>query len=614
MINNKIIPNGRFSYDGYENGLIGFAENMQLLCEDTWELIAHQFEGYADAHDLGWRGEYWGKLMRSGSMVYMYSKNEKLYDVLCKYVKKLLKTGGEREAITSYSPLTEFNGWDMWSRKYVLLGFYYFSLICKDEELKKEITGCMKKQLDYIISKIGENGIDITETSDFWQGVNSSSILEPAVKLYFMTDDKKYLDFAKYIVERGAAKEFNLFEYALEDKMNPCEYPVTKGYEMMSCFEGLIEYYRATGIEKYKTAAIKFADRIINSEITIIGAAGCKHECFNHSSVMQFNPEYNGLMQETCVTVTWMKLCAKLYSLTGDIKYMHQIERSSYNAMHGAVNTEGRTCNPKATFDFEFFKDVYAIYTSRRTHINGGGQAFDSYSPVMLGERGCAVGGFRPMEDNTKYSGCCIVISGAGLALPMIYSAVSFDNAAVFNFYMNGSGELNINGRNVGFEIETKYPTDGAVKITLKDSFSGEIRLRIPEFSLNTRVVCGGKEYSPNAGEYFTVSGDWKKGDVILLDIDMNPRVIDSGADYFAVMYGPLVLARDARISKVGEPVKMKNLTAEIKKIDSGSINCRCLFDVKVGDSSFKMMDYASAGKTWNEASAFEAWIRKEMI
>ena len=183
--------------------------------------------------------------------------------------------------------------------------------------------------------------------------------------------------------------------------------------------------------------------------------------------------------------------------------------------MHGAVNTEGRTCNPKATFDFEYFKDVYAIYTSRRTHINGGGQAFDSYSPVMLGERGCAVGGFRPMEDNTKYSGCCIVISGAGLALPMIYSAVSFDNAAVFNFYMNGSGELNINGQNIGFEIETKYPADGAVKITLKDSFSGEIRLRIPEFSLNTRVVCGGKEYSPNAGEYFTVSGDWKKGDVI---------------------------------------------------------------------------------------------------
>ena len=47
MINNKIIPNGSFSYDGYENGLIGFAENMQLLCEDTWKLIAHQFEGYA---------------------------------------------------------------------------------------------------------------------------------------------------------------------------------------------------------------------------------------------------------------------------------------------------------------------------------------------------------------------------------------------------------------------------------------------------------------------------------------------------------------------------------------------------------------------------------------
>lgn len=610
MVNNKINPSEGFRCSGYEDELIRFAEEKQLLCEDTWELVTNRFKGFADAQDLGWRGEYWGKLMRSGSMVYMYGRNKALYDILCKYAQRLLDISENRTSLTTYSPLTEFSGWDMWSRKYVLLGFYYFSLICEDRGLKEKITQCMKKQLDYIISKIGESGTDITETSDFWQGINSSSVLEPTVKLYFMTGEKRYLDFAEYIVRRGAAKEFNLFETALEDKINPFEYPVTKGYEMMSCFEGLIEYYRATGIEKYKTAAIKFADRIIDSEITLIGAAGCKHECFNHSSVMQFNPEYNGLMQETCVTVTWMKLCAKLYALTGDIKYIHLIERSSYNAMHGAINTEARRCNPKATFDYEFYKDVYALHSDRMRHINGGAQAFDSYSPIMLGERGCAVGGFKAMLDNTAYSGCCIVISGAGLSVPMLFAAAEDGGAAVLNFYMNGSAALKLGEKKVALDIETAYPTDGAVKITVKDSFDGEIKLRIPEFSKKTCVHCCGEECYPKAGEYFGIKRNWNAGDAIYLEIDMNPRLI-SGGDYAAVMYGPLVLARDARLSEVGTPLGESDMTLAVKKTDCGGFKCRCMFDVQIGTKSFKMIDYASAGKTWNEESAFEAWIKK---
>ena len=41
--------------------------------------------------------------------------------------------------ISSYRKEREFRGWDIWCRKYVLLGMQYFIEICKDDELKNKI-------------------------------------------------------------------------------------------------------------------------------------------------------------------------------------------------------------------------------------------------------------------------------------------------------------------------------------------------------------------------------------------------------------------------------------------------------------------------------------------
>ena len=54
---------------------------------------------------------------------------------------------------------------------------------------------------------------------------------------------------------------------------------------------------------------IRFAKRVFASDITAIGCAGCTHELFDHSGVRQLDVTEKGIMQETCVTVTWMKLC-----------------------------------------------------------------------------------------------------------------------------------------------------------------------------------------------------------------------------------------------------------------------------------------------------------------
>ena len=81
----------------------------------------------------------------------------------------------------------------------------------------KRITESMQKQVDYIISKIGdreEGKTPITSASNAWGGINSSSILEPIMKLYNITKEKRYLDFAGHIVNEGGVDNANIFDLA----------------------------------------------------------------------------------------------------------------------------------------------------------------------------------------------------------------------------------------------------------------------------------------------------------------------------------------------------------------------------------------------------------------
>ena len=57
----------------------------------------------------------------------------------------------------------------------------------------------------------GDGQKKITEASRNWRGINSSSLLEPIVRLYSITKEKKYLDFAEYIIECGGTSVANIF-------------------------------------------------------------------------------------------------------------------------------------------------------------------------------------------------------------------------------------------------------------------------------------------------------------------------------------------------------------------------------------------------------------------
>lgn len=620
-------------FHGMMDQYVRYIEEFQLLRTDLWKRFVQQFKEDAD-YDAGWRGEYWGKMMRGACFIYAYSEDETLYQVLKDSVEDMLSTQDEYGRISSYGIDHEFDGWDIWGRKYVLLGMQYFLEICKDTVLSDRIIKSMCRQVDYIMTKIGDPAkgkLLLTKATRHWRGLNSSSLLEPVVRLYRLTKEEKYLDFASYIVECGGTDVVNIFDLAYEDKLYPYQYPVTKAYEMTSCFEGLLEYYRVTGIEKYKTSIVNFANKILESDFTIIGCCGCTHELFDHSSVRQANTNNGVIMQETCVTVTMMKFFYQMTLLTGEAKYVDAFEISLYNAYLGAINTE-KVIEP----------------TILKNHPDWSMEPlpFDSYIPLTAGTRGNGIGGLKVMSDN-HYYGCCACIGSAGLGLVPRMAMLSSRQGFVINLFIDGSMQtITSSGNQLIFRTETTYPVSGRIKISIDMEKTEwfELLIRIPAWSVQTEVAVNGERVAAENG-YTKIGRSWHTGDVVELQLDMRTKVIYPvsyghqvlmnkvvwGANYMIPTYdeedptaknhialrrGPVILAQENRLGySVDEPVDIfiredgyVDITFPEKKI---AVYENILeLEVPLTDGNrMHVTDYASAGKLWTKESKMAAWM-----
>lgn len=627
---------GKFKYNGVVDDTFKFVEKTQLLKPELWERFVGQFRDYSDS-DGGWRGEYWGKMMRGASLVYSYTQNTQLYNILKNSVEDMIESADENVRISSYSIAHEFNSWDMWCRKYVLLGMQYFLDICDDTELKNRIIDSMKHQVDYIIEKIGntEGKKPITATSGFWRGLNSSSILEPIIRLYGLTKEEKYFTFAEYIVGCGGIDVDDIFELAYRNELFPYQYPVTKAYEMISCFEGLLEYYKITGNEKYRTAIINFANKILESDFTVIGCCGCTDELFDHSTVRQANTTNSKIMQETCVTVTLMKFLSRVHLLTGDPKYIDALEISFYNAYLGSLNTEN------------------VINSSILSRLNGIDSSkvffeplpFDSYSPLISGIRGIEVAGFMLLSDY-HYYGCCACIGAAGIGIIPKIQCVKTDKGIALNMIINGIMEVTSpKGNPLSLKLETDYPKNGKVTITVTTSESEQFQMLIrnPYWSENTVALINGKETEISEG-YISIEKMWNNGDSIELEFDMRTKAIypipyteqvlmnrviwehncmvlsydkedPIAHKHIALRRGPIMLAQENRLGySVDDPVSVavdENAFVNATESDKEApYNCIVKMDVPLTNGEkILLTDYSSAGKLWNEESKMAVWM-----
>ena len=557
------LSNNKLIIKNIVGSMVDFINTYQLKDKNLWKQFVQIFRDKSDKNDNGWRCEYFGKMMRGACLIYQVNKDPELYRTLESAVLDLLTTQDSLGRFTSY--INEFQGWDMWGRKYVISSLCYFYDICKDEQLKEKVKKSLCKHADYIVNHIGndKNQIDILDTSEMWGGLNSASICEAFIHLYKITKFNRYLDFAKYIIETGGCKNGNLVALARENKIYPYEYPVVKAYEMMSFFEGLLEYYDVTGNVEYLNIFTNFISKVRESDITAIGCAGCTHELFDHSYMRQ-TEKGEIFMQETCVAVTWMRILSKYYLLTGESWCIDEIEKSGLNDLLGAINDKNNLC--------------YSYYDKK--YVNW--LPFDSYSPLYMSRRGIAVGGIKNLP-NGDYYGCCACIGSAGIGV-LALDAVTFENELpVINIYedLTIKDVLNISG---------DFYRTGKCLIKLENKLG--VKLRIPSYV--EKMIINGSVVNQHDG--YVLINNLKEINIECLF--KFQKTILNGKCLFT--FGPFVLGQDEQISNIVTVNKNENIIAMLKTKNSEI--CRYKIDKGI------FVDYAHIGKIWKNDKNITIW------
>jgi DUF1680 family protein len=594
----------RYSFSDVIAEREGVLKDIQLKDARVWRLCVEQFrkstpECGVDDADKGWRCEYWGKLMRGAVFTYRSSGDEGLYSLLEETVRDMLAAQDSVGRFSTYSVEKEFDGWDMWGRKYILLGFIYFLDICKSEALANEIIGALIRHADYIIERIGdgEGKRPIGKTSTHWDSMNSCSILEPFVLLYNKTGIERYLDFASYIVSVGGTGSASLFDIAYENKTAIKDYPQTKAYEMMSCFDGLAEYLRIRPNARYLTALTNFVNRIIDEEVSVIGCLGCNFESFDGTRHTQFAPDMERhIMQETCVTVTWMKLCLQMLRLTGDPTYADELERSTYNAFIGAILMPGEV-------------DEEANFSVPLPVI--------SYSPLRRDKRSENTGGRKNVDENGTVYGCCVAIAAAGFGVASFASVMETERGYAMNLYRNGRVEFTGDGKRTVFDTTTEYPvnTETRIKIESDREEPFEVSLRVPEYARSADITV--KEGYSTVGDG-VICVTVKQSAEIVFTPDCPTRLLRPGDicpdtdvnDVFCVTSGCLTMACDERLADVEGGICVDDAPV-FMNADAEALGANKAVSLSTKDGNVLLVDYASAGRG-KERPFKAAWIKRK--
>lgn len=566
----------------------------QLKDEALWDLLVRQFSEKYDRLDDGWRGEFWGKLMRGASLIYAYNRDDELYGILENTVIALLQKLDKFGRITTYPKSAEFRGWDMWTRKYVMLGLEYFYEICPKSSLKRKIVAALKKQADYIASHVGtgKNQICINDTSHAWGAVNSVSIIQPFVKLFQLSGEKKYLDYAAMLIRTQGVNGTNLFEIAYRNELAPFDYPITKAYEIISCFEGLLDYFEASGEEKCLTACIRFADKVLATDFTIVGGTGCRDEYFDNSTVKQVL--YSDInKQETCVTVTLMKFLCSLFSHTGKATYIDAVETAFFNLYLGALR------------DGECFGHLAQ-------------PMFYSYSPLLNNPRWTLMGGGKSLSSYAVF-GCCVAIGAAGAGVIPTVGVTGTEEEAALNLFYSGEYLLTGATGKVRLKIETRYPYDGEVQVHLLCGSAAGIFLKVRKplwcKAFQARVNGNAATYAEREN-YICFPFPLKVGDFLNLNFEMPIRIVKSESvnpavnTFHAFVKGPIVLCADSKDIDLA-----KNYSFEID--DKGNVIYRRIGDgvycLKQKDGSeLEMKEYKSVGKVYYAPRDISVWLKSK--
>ena len=335
------------------------------------------------------------------------------------------------------------------------------------------------------------------------------------VELYRTTGEKRYLDFAGYVLQGDDRIKVQKYGYVYHF----CGIPFTtrthlEGHAVRAMYAccGATDYYLETGDQAYWKTLNTLWEDLANRQMYVTGGVGARSqgEAFGEPYELPNFTAYG----ESCAAIGNMMWNWRMLAATGEAKYADVIERALYNGINSGMSLDG------------------TLYCYRNP------LGFDPSNGDKIR---------NPWYDTT----CCPPnLERTFASLPGYFYSTSKDGLYV-HLYDNSKLDWHLeDGTALGVTQKTNYPWDGNIDIVVSPAKPAEftVFLRIPGWSDGAQVTVNGQAASgATPGQYLAVRRRWSPGDSVNVKVAMNPQIIAANprvVDDFgraAVQRGPLV-------------------------------------------------------------------------
>lgn len=355
-------------------------------------------------------------------------------------------------------------------------------------------------------------------------------------RLYLATGERKYLDEAKFFLDyRG--KTTIQHEYSQAHK------PVTEQDEAVGhavraayMYAGMADVAALTGDSAYIRAIDHIWENIVSKKLYITGGIGATSngEAFGQNYELPNMSAYC----ETCAAIGNAYVNYRLFLLHGESKYFDVLERTLYNGLISGVSLDGG--------GFFYPNPLESTGQHQRKAWFGCACCPSNISRFMP-----SLPGYVYAVDDGAY--------GTYKSYGSYGTYRTYTPSIYVNLYMANTAELDVNGKKVVLTQETNYPWDGNIRIRIDKNQAGTftLKLRVPGWARNKVVPSDLYEFvqtdkgydSAELTEdgYVTITRKWKKGEVVELNFDMQPRLVkandlvEADKGMVCVQRGPLV-------------------------------------------------------------------------
>lgn len=284
------------------------------------------------------------------------------------------------------------------------------------------------------------------------------------IKLYRAKKDKKYLDLARFFInERGQTDEYrpDWAKASYYQSHAPVREQFTaEGHSVRACYlySGMADLANETEEEELFNVCKKLFENISQKRMYITGGVGASHH--GEAFTVDYDLPNDTAYTETCASIALYFFANRMKDLELNSVYADVAEKAMYNGIIAGVSLDGRSF---------FYENPLEINVS------------DHYRNVSV-----EADDRLPITQRLEVFGCSCCPPNLTRFIASIGDSVfsKSDNAIIMHQFMPLTADID----QVSVSVETNYPNDGKIDISLAGGKGKKFYIRIPGWCRNCNI------------------------------------------------------------------------------------------------------------------------------